>query len=111
MSSLRQRLKNPWTFLAIAGLLYGAAVADAMRAPEKQLTARAYLGLVRAYQIHASPLTSAFVRCRFRPSCSRYSAAAVERYGVGEGLRLTVGRLWRCRAGVPFGTADPVPER
>ena len=109
MSSLRQRLRNPWIYLCLAALLWAAALADAMRPPQEQLTARAYLSMVEAYQTHASPLLSARIQCRYRPSCSRYSAAAVRRHGVLEGLRLTTARLWRCREAVPFGTPDPVP--
>jgi putative membrane protein insertion efficiency factor len=48
-------------------------------------------------------------RCRFTPSCSAYGLAAVQRYGTRRGLRLTAGRLRRCRPGVAYGTADPVP--
>jgi putative membrane protein insertion efficiency factor len=48
-------------------------------------------------------------RCRYAPTCSAYGLEAVRRYGAGKGLRLTATRLWRCRPGVAFGTADPVP--
>ncbi|MEV6595904.1 membrane protein insertion efficiency factor YidD [Actinoplanes sp. NPDC051346] len=48
-------------------------------------------------------------RCRFTPTCSAYGLEAVRRYGSRKGLRLTAGRLRRCRPGVTFGTADPVP--
>ncbi|MBB4761120.1 membrane protein insertion efficiency factor YidD [Amorphoplanes digitatis] len=48
-------------------------------------------------------------RCRYTPTCSAYGLEAVRRYGTGKGLRLTAGRLRRCRPGVAFGTADPVP--
>ena len=109
MPALRQRLRKPGIYLAAAALFYGAAFADALRPPGDQVTARAYLEMVHAYQSHASPLASACVRCRFQPSCSRYSAAAVKRRGLLEGLRLTARRLWRCRAAVPLGTLDPVP--
>jgi putative membrane protein insertion efficiency factor len=48
-------------------------------------------------------------RCRYSPSCSAYGLAAVQRYGTRVGLRLTAGRLRRCRPGVAYGTSDPVP--
>nr|WP_229069833.1 membrane protein insertion efficiency factor YidD [Actinoplanes sp. DH11] len=48
-------------------------------------------------------------RCRYTPTCSAYALAAIERHGLGPGLRLTAARLLRCRPGVPFGTSDPVP--
>lgn len=46
--------------------------------------------------------------CKFHPSCSRYTAEAIERHGPWRGGRLALGRLWRCRPGV-FGGYDPVP--
>jgi putative membrane protein insertion efficiency factor len=110
MSALRQRLRSPWPCLLLAALAYGAAFGDAyVRSPRDQWTAKAYVVLVHAYQSHASPLTSACVRCRFQPSCSRYSEAAVRRHGLLAGLELTAKRLWRCRGSVPLGTPDPVP--
>ncbi|WP_233624812.1 membrane protein insertion efficiency factor YidD [Actinoplanes sp. ATCC 53533] len=48
-------------------------------------------------------------RCPYTPTCSAYGLDAVQRYGTRKGLRLTAGRLRRCRPGVTFGTADPVP--
>lgn len=48
-------------------------------------------------------------RCRFWPSCSHFTYAAVERHGILRGLYLGAGRLWRCRPGGGFGY-DPVPE-
>ena len=48
-------------------------------------------------------------RCRYTPTCSAYSLAAVQRHGTRRGLLLTAGRLWRCRPGVAFGTVDTVP--
>ena len=46
--------------------------------------------------------------CRFTPSCSAYATEAIERFGASRGLRLTAGRLLRCRPGGRRG-ADPVP--
>ena len=48
-------------------------------------------------------------RCPYTPTCSAYGLEAVQRYGTRRGLRLTAGRLRRCRPGVAYGTADPVP--
>ncbi len=66
------------------------------------------LGFIRFYQTCLSPaLPSA---CRFYPSCSAYAYEAVEKWGLGRGLRLALARLVRCR---PWGVHgyDPVPER
>src|SRR5205823_4843653 len=51
---------------------------------------RALLALIRAYQLTLSHLV--FTRCRFEPSCSRYTYEAVERYGVARGAWLGVRR-------------------
>ncbi len=109
MPVLRQRLRGPGIYLFATTLAYGAAFADAMRPPADQATARAYVGMVKAYQSHISPYAASCVRCRYSPSCSRYSAAAVRRHGLLEGLELTAARLWRCRRDVAMGTVDPVP--
>ena len=48
--------------------------------------------------------------CRYWPSCSEYAVGALERYGVVQGIWLTVCRVLRCH---PFaaGGIDPVPEK
>jgi|GEM_PF-1800129 len=47
--------------------------------------------------------------CRFEPSCSRYAATALVRFGACRGGYLTLRRLGKCH---PFGGYgyDPVPE-
>ena len=65
----------------------------------------AALGLIRFYQRAVSPYLPA--TCRFDPSCSQYTADAVERYGVVHGSWLGLKRILRCR---PMGGKgyDPV---
>lgn len=69
-------------------------------------TDRAVTTAIRGYRRISPRLPT---RCRFTPTCSAYGLEAVRRYGSRKGLRLTAGRLRRCRPGVTFGTADPVP--
>ncbi len=64
------------------------------------------IGLVRLYQYLISPLLGP--RCRFHPSCSHYTAEAVERHGALRGGWLAARRLLRCHAWHPGGY-DPVP--
>ncbi len=62
-------------------------------------------GLIRLYQILASPFPSP---CRHVPSCSTYALEAVNRYGAVKGTWLGILRIGRCQ---PFsrGGYDPVP--
>jgi uncharacterized protein len=46
--------------------------------------------------------------CRFMPTCSEYTAEAVEKYGVLKGLGLGFKRVLRCHPFSPGGY-DPVP--
>jgi len=110
MPPLRKCLKHPGTYLALFGALVALAGADSFRPPERQLSARTYIVLVRGYQHVGQPVLRGFVQCRFRPTCSRYSIEAVQTYGLRQGFALTVARLWRCRSAVPLGTDDPLPK-
>lgn len=64
------------------------------------------LGLIRLWQLVISPLLGP--ACRFEPSCSRYAAEAIERFGVLRGGALAVRRIGRCHPFHPGGF-DPVP--
>jgi len=109
MPALRKFLRNPASYLGVIVLLIVMVLLDGLHAPEAQLTARAYIAAVHSYQQVGHPLLEGRVRCRFQPTCSNYSIAAVQRYGILRGLRLTAGRVWRCRSSVSSGTSDPVP--
>jgi putative membrane protein insertion efficiency factor len=67
---------------------------------------QALLILIRIYQLALSPLLGPC--CRFEPSCSRYTAQCVERFGVLRGSWLGLRRLLRCH---PWnaGGHDPPP--
>ncbi len=109
VSALRERLRHPALYLATLGLLFLLTIMDATRAPERQILAKAYVETVRLYQELGRPLLMGRVRCRYVPSCSEYSIAAVRRFGISRGLLLTERRLSRCTRDVPFGKSDPVP--
>ncbi len=78
------------------------------RAPTEapSLVGRAFIGLIRGYQLLLSPVLGP--RCRHLPTCSEYAAEAVARHGVFRGGCLAVRRVVRCH---PWGTSgyDPVP--
>ncbi len=64
------------------------------------------LALIRAYQRLLSPLLGP--TCRFYPSCSSYSATAIERFGLRRGGWLAIKRILHCH---PWhaGGIDEVP--
>lgn len=68
----------------------------------------AVVSLIRAYQLLISPWLGP--ACRFEPSCSRYTARAIECHGTLRGLALGVQRLARCHP-LAAGGYDPVPEK
>ena len=69
--------------------------------------ARVLMVLVRGYRLMLSPwLGNA---CRFEPTCSRYSLAALEKHGALAGSYLTVHRILRCQPWCDGGH-DPVPD-
>lgn len=69
------------------------------------LPARIGIAMIRGYQRHVSQRLG--TRCRYSPSCSEYGVEALRRYGALDGAMLTVARIRRCTAMVPFGTLDP----
>jgi putative membrane protein insertion efficiency factor len=69
--------------------------------------ARAFLiGAIRVYRIVLSGWLGG--QCRYVPSCSRYSEAAIRTHGVMRGGILAAWRVARCN---PFGKGgiEPVP--
>ena len=65
-----------------------------------------FLHAIRFYQRNISPCFPA--RCRFYPTCSAYAYEAIQKYGPGKGLLLSIKRVLKCN---PFheGGYDPVP--
>ncbi|TAG01667.1 MAG: membrane protein insertion efficiency factor YidD [Betaproteobacteria bacterium] len=66
------------------------------------------LGLIKAYQYGVRPMLGQ--RCRFFPSCSEYTAEAIELHGVIKGSGYGAMRLCKCH---PWhdGGLDPVPPK
>jgi uncharacterized protein len=63
------------------------------------------LDMLSIYKAIVSPLMPA--ACRFEPTCSEYTRAAVEKYGAFRGTWMAIKRILRCQ---PFceGGHDPV---
>ncbi len=75
-------------------------------AKRKSVLAYILIWLIRVYQY----LTPWMNCCRFYPTCSEYSAEAIEKHGAIIGIILTVYRLLRCQPYCKAGF-DPVPEK
>jgi putative membrane protein insertion efficiency factor len=63
---------------------------------------------IHVYRHAISPALPA--RCKYEPSCSRYAAQAIERYGILRGLVLAGWRLLRCNPW-SHGGYDPVEDQ
>jgi putative membrane protein insertion efficiency factor len=74
---------------------------------EQDSIVSAIVALIERYQTDVSPRRRPC--CRYTPTCSHYAVQALQQHGVRRGLRLSAGRLLRCRPGASGG-ADPVPE-
>ena len=73
----------------------------------KKISAFPFIILIRFYQLVLSPYLGGS-KCRFTPTCSQYTAEAIEKYGPIKGIFLGVKRLSKCRPGGGHGY-DRVP--
>jgi putative membrane protein insertion efficiency factor len=69
---------------------------------------RIFIYPIRLYQRFLSPLLGK--NCRFEPTCSHYTAQAIEEWGVFKGMWLGIRRIARCHPWGGFGF-DPVPKK
>lgn len=111
MSTLRQCLRRPETYLAALFIVIASALLDSYRSPANQITGRLYVGGVQLYRTFGQPLLSGHIRCRYFPTCSEYSIQAVRVYGVRRGLMLTITRIRSCTRSVPLGTRSPLARK
>jgi len=64
--------------------------------------------LIRFYQSYISPLSGS--TCRYTPTCSRYTAEAVAKFGIFKGIVMGTDRLIRCHPGQREYPVDPPVE-
>lgn len=62
--------------------------------------------MIKIYQWTLSPWLGR--QCRFEPTCSNYTIAALQRYGALRGIKLSLMRISRCHPWHPGGV-DPLP--
>ena len=74
--------------------------------PPRSILGHVLLILIRVYWWTLSPLIGSV--CRYHPSCSRYTATCVERFGAARGTWLGLRRIVRCHPFNPGGY-DPPP--
>lgn len=72
------------------------------------MISRLLLALIRLYWWTLSPLIGSV--CRFQPSCSRYTAVCIDRFGPLRGSAMGVVRICKCQPFHPGGY-DPPPPR
>lgn len=64
--------------------------------------------LIKFYRYFISPMIGA--RCRFNPTCSRYSMEAIQIHGAFKGSYLAIKRILKCHP-LHDGGDDPVPPK
>ncbi len=72
------------------------------------MSVRIIILIIKLYRLLLSPLIGQ--KCRFYPSCSKYSETAFMQHGVIRGIWLTLKRLAKCQPLHPGGF-DPVPQK
>ncbi len=88
------------------------------RALETSSAKIVFLGAIGFFQQYISPIDGP--RCGFSPTCSRYGAEAIRKYGPLQGLLMTGDRIIRCnpwrRPGIDYARLpngrlyDPVAQ-
>ena len=78
-----------------------------MKSLLKKMISFPFIALIRFYQYVLSPYLGGS-KCRFTPTCSQYTAQAIQKYGPVKGIFLGAKRLSKCHPKGGHGY-DPVP--
>ena len=81
-------------------------VHDVGTKPGDGFGARLAMFAIDEYRHHVSPRLSGVVSCRFKPTCSVYGRAAIEKYGLMRGGGKAAYRIARCGPWTKAGTID-----
>lgn len=98
-------------FKQLAAILALLLAFDWLQPPSRQLSARAAIAAIDAYQATLSGAMPSFgIRCRFAPpTCSHYAEDVLRCQGLPRGAWLAARRILRCGPWTPLGTLDPPP--
>lgn len=67
------------------------------------------LAAIRRYQAGGGSKRYFSLECNFTPTCSEYTAQAIEKYGLGKGVVLGYQRICRCnQPDNPTRISDPL---
>ena len=64
--------------------------------------------VIKAYQLLLSPILK--TNCRYLPTCSEYSIAALKEHGLLKGCYYSLKRILKCHPLGGYGY-DPVPKK
>ncbi len=78
-----------------------------MKSLLKKIISFPFIALIRFYQYVLSPYLGGS-KCRFTPTCSQYTAQAIQKFGPIKGILLGAKRLSKCHPKGGHGY-DPVP--
>ncbi len=90
--------------LAFAILFAPLIVHDLASPPSRDWSVAATVRAIRVYQRWVSPLLGPV--CRFKPSCSRYGMAKIQKDGLFVGGAEAAWRVIRCNPWTKKGTVD-----
>ncbi len=94
----------------IAIILVLLLALDWLQPPARQLSARAAIAAIDAYQATLSSwMPGLGIRCRFTPTCSHYGEEALRCLGFPRAAGLIAWRILRCGPWTGLGTSDPPP--